>query len=943
MSDHQKTREELLQEVTLLRHEIERLQQLEAEAKQNGPPRSTRPVSDAAASVDNVQQVQVDMDRLLADISSKFLDLEIADLDAAILQALQQVGQFMGGDRVYQFLFHDNGLVMDNSHLWCAEGVLPCTVNLNNISSETFPYLLNQLRQFSLFFVPDIEQLPPSAQLEKTELKTQGVQSIICAPMFYQEEMLGFLGVDAVTNKKQWSGDDIRVLKLVAAIFVSTTVRLRTENALRISETRNIAILNAMPDLIFTLRSDYTVLDIRGGQMADLYKTRAQIIGKKVQEILPPNLSEQRIYYIDRALETGEPQYFEFEISIEGETHYEEGRIVVSGEHEVLNIVRDVTQRKIAENELAKRAAELETVARVSAAASRILNVPDLLQGVTDLTKEQFNLYHAHLYLLDETTNMLNLAAGAGEIGHKMVAHGWSIPLDRPKSLVARAARTRQGVIENDVRSAPDWLPNPLLPHTHSELAVPVMISDQVLGVLDVQSDQVNHFAPNDVRIQTTLAAQIAVALQNARLYAQTQKALKETEILYHGSDKIIRAHTMDEVLQALIQSTALQQLDRANILFFNRPWDDQMPEFMQVAAVWEKSGDSPVAPAGTEYKMAQLPIVKYLSRHEPTVFSDIPRDPRTDDSFYNLMVKQLGMSSIVAFPLIAGGHWIGFISGQSSRQLVILAEEIRQINNFTDQAAIVLQGQRLFEKAQADLASTERQAQRLADLNEIATSLSKAAEIEDVFKIVATNTSKIIDCIRSNVCFLTEGHTEFEIFALTGLEGAISTGDKLSLEGTSVGYSIKNTEIMIFGDAATSEYLDVQQMALNGINSIINVPMVVGGQVIGTINVGSQEKDAYRISDANLLQQIASLAASTIQNMRLLEQARARARREQLLREIAARVRGSNNPDIILRTAVRELGSVLNRSTFVQMKAGEKPPAQNGQAYGPHNEVNNG
>jgi GAF domain-containing protein len=268
--------------------------------------------------------------------------------------------------------------------------------------------------------------------------------------------------------------------------------------------------------------------------------------------------------------------------------------MVVSGEQEVLNIVRDVTQRKTAEVELAKRAAELETVARVSAAASRILNVPQLLQGVTDLTKEQFNLYHAHLYLLDEASNLLNLTAGAGEIGRKMVAQGWSIPLDRRQSLVARAARTRQGVIENEVRRAPDWLPNPLLPDTCSELAVPIMIGDQVLGVLDVQSDQVNYFTANDIQVQTTLAAQVAVALQNARLYAQTQTALAKTEMLYQGSDKVIRAHNINEVLQALIQSTALQQLDRANILFFDQPWVDQMPESLQVAAVWENGGGKP-------------------------------------------------------------------------------------------------------------------------------------------------------------------------------------------------------------------------------------------------------------------------------------------------------------------------------------------------------------
>ena len=77
--------------------------------------------------------------------------------------------------------------------------------------------------------------------------------------------------------------------------------------------------------------------------------------------------------------------------------------------------------------------------------------------------------------------------AGAGEVGQKMVAQGWSISLDREHSLVARSARDRQGVIVNNVRKAPDWLPNPLLPDTHSELAVPIIVGERILGVLDVQ------------------------------------------------------------------------------------------------------------------------------------------------------------------------------------------------------------------------------------------------------------------------------------------------------------------------------------------------------------------------------------------------------------------------------------------------------------------------
>jgi len=201
----------------------------------------------------------------------------------------------------------------------------------------------------------------------------------------------------------------------------------------------------------------------------------------------------------------------------------------------IASIIRDITERKQAELEIQKRATDLKTVAEVSTAASTILETERLLQTVVDLTKSNFNLYHAHIYLINEAGDTLTLAAGAGEVGRQMTAKGWQIPLDRERSLVAQAARTKQGVIANDVRAAPDYMPNPLLPDTRSELAVPLLAGDRVLGVLDVQSDQLGRFTQEDVTIQSTLAAQIATALENARLFEQvklTAERLQEVDRL---------------------------------------------------------------------------------------------------------------------------------------------------------------------------------------------------------------------------------------------------------------------------------------------------------------------------------------------------------------------------------------------------------------------------
>lgn len=327
------------------------------------------------------------------------------------------------------------------------------------------------------------------------------------------------------TNKTQ-----AELLKEVAELRQEITRLKQAELHIQQNETRNRTLLNALPDLIFRLSEDGTYLDVNVPADYPTIVPLDNVIGKNISELLTPEDTQRRLRYINLALTSGQTQIYEQSVWVAGKEYYEEVRVVPIGAKEVLMIVRDFTSRRQSERTLAKQATELETVARVSTAASTILEVDQLLQEVADLTKESFGLYHAHIYRLNETEDTLVLAAGAGQVGRKMAAQGWSIPLDREQSLVARAARIRQAVIVNDVRQNPDWLPNPLLPKTRSELAVPLIVGEQVLGVLDVQSDTVGYFTQDDARIQTTLAAQIAVALQNARHYEQTRQRAAELE-----------------------------------------------------------------------------------------------------------------------------------------------------------------------------------------------------------------------------------------------------------------------------------------------------------------------------------------------------------------------------------------------------------------------------
>lgn len=205
-------------------------------------------------------------------------------------------------------------------------------------------------------------------------------------------------------------------------------------------------------------------------------------------------------------------------------------------------------QLQSSQAEIAARNLALSLSADVSRRLSTILDEHQLVHEVVEQVRSAFNYYHAHVYLFDETRQELVMVGGTGEVGALLMERGHRLPSGR--GLVGRAAETNTPIVVPDTSSDPDWIPNPLLPDTKAEIAVPITVAGEAIGVLDVQQNVVGGLGQVDIDLLRSIANQVGIALQNARIYSQTQRRAEREAFINSVSQQIQSALTVENVLQ---------------------------------------------------------------------------------------------------------------------------------------------------------------------------------------------------------------------------------------------------------------------------------------------------------------------------------------------------------------------------------------------------------
>jgi GAF domain-containing protein len=180
----------------------------------------------------------------------------------------------------------------------------------------------------------------------------------------------------------------------------------------------------------------------------------------------------------------------------------------------------------------AKRAEELQVVSEVARAVSKEFDLEKLLELVTNVVSNRFGFYHVGVFLIDQVNKTAVLRASNSPGGKRMVSRKHSLPIGQV-GIVGHVAASGEPRIALDVGEDATFFNNPDLPDTRSEMALPLIMRGQIIGVLDVQSTESGAFTTADVETLSILADQVAIAIENARLLAETREALAESQALY--------------------------------------------------------------------------------------------------------------------------------------------------------------------------------------------------------------------------------------------------------------------------------------------------------------------------------------------------------------------------------------------------------------------------
>lgn len=517
----------------------------------------------------------------------------------------------------------------------------------------------------------------------------------------------------------------------------------------------------------------------------------------------------------------------------------------------------------------ARRSSQLALINQVARQVTATLNLGEILDMTAAAIRRSFSYFNVALFLVDKPANEIVLRAIAG--GHAMVLkRGYRQAIGQ--GILGYVAETGKPLLVNDIAQEPRYQPiMPTIKPVGSELAVPIMRGDEVIGVLDVRDLDRGAFDQEDMRAMQTLADQLAVAIDNARLYEETRRrmaeltALQETNLRVGAS--LDTAAIMDSVARSVLDLFGADDVH----LFLRRPESGSL----ELGVALGRSGSSGRALQRRPDAFAQA----VFESRRPLVINHA----RGHSHFAALEARDMYVEAAAGFPLLGAAGAVGVITVSYLHPHNFSAEELRVMSLLASQTAIAITNARLYEE-------TRRRLEELTVLHEVALAAASTpapAEIAD----------RVLTVIQQSL-----GFENLRLLMVDEKQGVLRRLSSLAptdclparrLEEDPAGWVVECGRALRVGDVAQDARCSKIEP---DVRSLLIVPLLLGERVTGVVEAVSPRPDAFSLDDERLLATVARQLAVAIENGRLYQEMERRLTEVSALYQIARQANTSLN-----------------------------------------------
>jgi GAF domain-containing protein/HAMP domain-containing protein len=601
------------------------------------------------------------------------------------------------------------------------------------------------------------------------------------------------------------------------------------------------------------------------------------------------------------------------------------------------------------EQRVAERTRILELAAEVGRSVSQVRALDVMLQDACELIRKEFDLYYVQVYLSDPSQTKLVLEAGTGEAGVQLVGRGHNLSLNAD-SINGRAAVERRTVVISDTTQSAIFRPNPLLPDTRGEMAVPLMVADRVVGVLDMQSSKVGVLTEEVLPAFEALAGQLAVAIQNANLLEEAQQARAQVEA---SARRLVRTG-WNEHLDGIHKPEKIGFIFDRHQLTPTAVTDEvELPEdgkavSVPLAVTGEPLGSLVVAVENETQREQAVELTNVIARQMAQQIENLRLLESAER--YRFEAEQAARRLTIQ-------GWREYFNTRKDTSLAYLYDlnEVHPYNNGqeTDESALTLplkvrdeaigklaiQGLtpndgkslelvtavaehlsghidslRQYDQTQSALAQSER-------LFDASRSLTQAADLQELLSatVRTLDISAVNRAILTTFAYDSEDELEHLTVVANWWNGE---GHEVTPVGTR--YSKETIQLMpifvsptpvFFDDTFSDERVDEKTLEfvkrLN-LRAVAVLPLHLGSRQIGALFLEAENPHNFTPDETRLFISLAPQIATVLENRRQYEMAQRQAKREAMLNAINQKIQSATSVEAVLQIAARELGRAL-------------------------------